>query len=226
MLTLLSPEKIFEAANVSSKTCLFCYPNEGMQMAETEHFRVLRVNFPASDGHVMISSKLHYGSLGELDAELLPELKMLKHEIGNWFKKNQGAALFYEHGRAGSCHSNDPHGTQCEHFHLNCLPANICIHSDLQKLLKKSYATASIDDISALFQKWGDYLYFENNENEAVYYPVMDNRIPPHFLRTLICGKLLIPHKADWQSHQDFNDFVSNYLLTKPLEEHLLKELQ
>lgn len=223
---MISPELIFETANVSAKTCLFCHPNAGMQMAETEHFRILRVNFPASEGHIMISSKLHYGSLGELDAELLPELNRLKHEIGTWFKENHGSVLFYEHGRAGSCHSKDPHGTQCEHFHLNCLPANICIHNDLQESLKKNYPTSSLDEISPLFQKWGDYLYFENNENEAAYYPVLNNHIPPHFLRTLICEKLLIPHKADWQNHQDFSDFLSNYILTKPLEEHLQRKFQ
>ena len=220
MMTI-TPEEIFSKARVNPSTCLFCHPNPGMQMHETEHFRLLRVNFPAVSGHIMTSSKLHYGSLGELDPEMFSELEALKEEVAMWFREQCGAVLFYEHGRAGSCHSNDAHGTQCEHFHLNCIPSDICIHSKLKAHLEKHYPVESLDRICPLFHKWGDYLYCENNEKEAIYYPVQQTKIPPHFLRTLICEELLMPEKADWQAHQVYEDFLESYNFTMPFECHL-----
>ena len=129
MTATLTPKEIFDKANIEATTCLFCHPNPGMEMYETSHFRLLRVNFPATAGHVMVSSKLHFGSLGELEPHMLPELDALKQTIAHWFREQCGGALFYEHGRAGSCMAKDAFGQQCEHFHLNCIPSNICMRS-------------------------------------------------------------------------------------------------
>ena len=223
MTATLTPKEIFDKANIEATTCLFCHPNPGMEMYETSHFRLLRVNFPATAGHVMVSSKLHFGSLGELEPHMLPELDALKQTIAHWFREQCGGALFYEHGRAGSCMAKDAFGQQCEHFHLNCIPSNICIHNRLGGFLQKKFPAPSLEKVCELFGKWGDYLYCENNQKEAFYYPVLQSEIPPHFLRTLICEALLTPEKADWQKHQLFEDFLESYHLTKPLEDHLWK---
>lgn len=221
MSTVITPQEIFSKAKISSKVCLFCHPNPGMEMYQTKHFRLLRVNFPAMAGHIMISSKLHFGSLGELESEMLPELDELKKNVSNWFRENFGSVSFYEHGRAGSCLSKDPHGQQCEHFHLNCIPTTVCIHNHLKGRLEKYFCVNATQDICELFRKWGDYLYYENNLKDATYYPVLKSKIPPHFLRTLVCKELGTPEKADWQEHQDFADFLKSYNVTKPLEEYL-----
>ncbi|MBA3815721.1 MAG: hypothetical protein H0X29_04215, partial [Parachlamydiaceae bacterium] len=122
---------------------------------------------------------------------------------------------------AGSCHSKDPFGKQCEHFHLNCLPSDICIHKHLKIGLAQNHRVDALKDIIDLFESWGEYLYFENSLNEAIYYPVKQTKIPSHFLRTLICQELSTPEKADWQKHQSFDEFLVSYTMTQPLEEYL-----
>lgn len=215
-----SPEVIFKKANISPTVCLFCHPNEGMEIHQTENFRILRVNFPAAAGHIMISSKQHFGSLGEVDSQFIPELENLKNTIENWFRLNLGHVLFYEHGRAGSCHSTDEFGQQCEHFHLNCIPANVCIHKHL-KYLPKNFKLSSIKEMGDLFDSYGEYLYFENDQKEARSYSLLKTKIPSHFLRTLICGELNTPDKANWQKYQKYEDFLENFNLTIPLQTYL-----
>ena len=48
-----------------------------------------------------------------------------------------------------------------------------------------------------------------------------DKKIKPHFLRSIICEKNNTPYKANWQTHQNYDDFLDNYNLTKPLEDEL-----
>ncbi|MBA3815382.1 MAG: hypothetical protein H0X29_02475, partial [Parachlamydiaceae bacterium] len=96
--SIYSPQDIFNQANVSAKICLFCHPNTGMKIHSTKNFCLLRVNFPVAPGHLMISSKVHYGSLGELDPGLIQELNEFKDAIADWFKDQYGDVLFYEHG--------------------------------------------------------------------------------------------------------------------------------
>ena len=218
------PLDIFNNANIHSNICLFCQPVFGMRMFETENFQLLRVNFPAEKGHLMIASKMHYGSGGEIDDALFPELVYMKEQVTKWFRKHLSNIVFYEHGRAGGCLTSSVDGTQCEHFHLNLLPLDICINETLKKhydsILLKSY-----EDIKENFNQYGDYLYFENNEEEKYFYPVQHKKVPPHFLRSLVCEKINKTHRANWQKHQSYSEFLESYHLTKPFETYAQKNL-
>ncbi len=216
----MNPIKIFQNANINNNKCIFCNPTPGMIIHETANFRLLRVNFPASIGHLMISSKLHFGSMGELDSNLFSELKELKSTVTLWFKKHLQYIIFYEHGKAGGCFIAEEAGTQCEHFHLNFLPLDICIHQDLKKIYSPILIN-NLEDIVNIFDTFGEYLYFENNQGEKIFYSVKDKKIKPHFLRSIICKKNNMPHKANWQKHQNYEDFLDSYNLTKPLEDDL-----
>jgi len=218
---MLTPQKIFSIANVPPNICLFCCPNPGMALHETANFHVLRDNFPIAPGHIMISSKQHFGSLGELDRSIILELENLKKKIESIFKQLFGSAIFYEHGRAGSCHATIDPNLQCEHFHLHCLPLSVCIHKNISTFTSKTFRINSLGEIVNLFEKWGEYLYFENNQNESIYYPVLQTKVPPHFLRTIICQVSSTPEKANWQTHQVYEDFLENFNLTQQIIKHL-----
>ncbi|MGL4348370.1 MAG: hypothetical protein ACRCSV_02795 [Chlamydiales bacterium] len=109
---------------------------------------------------------------------------------------------FYEHGKAGSCHAASSTEIHCEHFHLHCLPTSICIHSRIAQ----QFPGTGLKEYASLFNyycKYGTYLFFENSSNEMVYYPTYPHKVPPHFLRTLICEQLKIDDLSDWQSYTD-----------------------
>ena len=217
---------IFDKANLNNTLCLFCFPNKEMIIFESDNFYVLRNNFPVSLGHIMISSKEHFGSMGELELDLFDELIKIKNALKKWHAYNELSCLFFEHGRAGSCHSSQEHGDQCEHFHLNCITSEICLHQDLKQEFTKNYSIISISDICDLFAKWGDYLYFENCFSEKAYYPLIQKTIPPHYLRTLICKHHNTVEKADWKKHQSLDDFHENHLFTKSLGAWLKREFE
>ena len=87
--------------------------------------------------------------------------------------------MFYEHGRTGSCHSNADIGNQCEHFHLNILASDVCIHDELQKGYGSGMIINRLYEVSEFFNEWGEYLCFESSIGEARYYSVQNKTTPP-----------------------------------------------
>lgn len=71
-----------------------------MYIKNTKHFNVLADTFPVVPGHIMISSKDHYGCAEEIPEELQKELIDLKNSITMAVKAKYGNVIFYEHGRS------------------------------------------------------------------------------------------------------------------------------
>ncbi|MDB2613726.1 hypothetical protein N9Y92_01040 [Chlamydiales bacterium] len=218
---MISPEEIFLNANIDHRLCLFCHPNQGMSLYETEHFSIFRCNYPAELGHLMISSKMHYGCLGEIDTSFIPELEQIKRCMSEWYAMQNHDVLYYEHGRAGSCHSKGGSEIQCEHFHLNSIASNVCIHHQLQELYGEGIPIESLEQLPEIFDDWGEYLYFENHLGESRYYPVTNQAVAPHLLRTLITVATKKPQNADWEKHQSYPEFLENFHFTQSLPEHM-----
>jgi diadenosine tetraphosphate (Ap4A) HIT family hydrolase len=203
MIDIFDPLSIFKNALNHKSECLFCSPISGMTLSETENFRVLLDNFPICPGHIMISTKAHYGSAGEVPLELQQEFIELKNQIGILAKSKTGKVVFYEHGRAGSCHHANPN-EQCDHFHLHCLPLDICIH----KQLRSSYERIQMNQYSQihdLFYEYGNYLFFENAENQMSFYVEGENKVASHLLRTLICSAIGKDNLANWEQYTNMN---------------------
>ncbi len=213
------PEEIFNSADVNKNICLFCNPNVGMNIFSTKNLNLLRVNYPASKGHLMISSKVHYGSMGELEMDFFSELEYLKSKIIGWYESKNIECICYEHGSAGSCNGIDPNDHQCEHFYLNFIPSSICIHDKLLKKYPNRVEVNSIEEVPSLFQKWGEYLYFENSDRQKVFYPVYNNDVAPHLLRTLICEAMSCSEKGNWQKRKNYNDFLESFNFTKSIRD-------
>lgn len=222
--TAISMQDIFSRANVDPRICLFCHPNEGMVLYQTKHFYVLRCNFPAYIGHLMISSREHYSCMGELESVWINELQVLLASISSWYKKKESPFLYYEHGRAGMCHGSKEVGTQCEHFHLNILAANVCVHDELMRIYGDGMKVNHINELLELYSDFGEYLFSLNFKNEGIFYPVINKEVPSHLLRTLICNKLNCPERADWSKHQAYREYVENYKFLETLSSELKKE--
>ncbi len=202
----------FAQARKGRSGCLFCNPFEGMKILETENFRVLADTFPIELGHLMISTKEHWGCAGEVGPKLRGELAMVKDHVRRLVERIVGSAIFYEHGRAGCCLKLDPNGQKCEHFHLHCLPVNVSLHVVLAQRFEFR-RLQHYSDIYEVFLEEGNYLYFEDAESNMHFYPAADEKVESHLLRTLICNELHQPHRADWELYTDPRPFVESHSL-------------
>ena len=210
MMNELSPETIFANARIGKPGCLFCDPVEGMIFHETEHFTVLLDTFPVLPGHLMISTKEHYGCAGEVPSDWVPELLELKSRLRKEVEGLHGHAIFYEHGRAGCCLAANPDGSKCEHFHLHCLPADIPLPSrlteDYDEITPSSYS-----ELQRLFQEEGHYLYFEDAKGQMSFFPAEDDKVESHLLRTLVCQALRVEKRSEWEKYDEATPFIHSH---------------
>jgi diadenosine tetraphosphate (Ap4A) HIT family hydrolase len=202
----------FEQALRLNSGCLFCKPYESMVIHESQSFRVLIDTFPIIPGHLMISSKAHYGSAGEIPVELQEELFTLKEDLKNRVRTLNGNCIFYEHGRAGCCMKTNPNGQKCEHFHLHCLPVEACILTELSKKFK-AIAITDYSDVMNLFMQYGNYLYFENSQSQQFFFPASDNEVESHLLRTLICDALQVSKRSNWEGYRELDTYIESQQL-------------
>lgn len=108
-----------------NSNCVFCQADEKLKIYETKNLFVLFDPYPLTEGHLMISSKCHYGCAGEIPEEFMEELSFLKEKVRLILNKVYGKTSFYEHGRAGGCMATDPGNRLCHHFHLHALPFSV-----------------------------------------------------------------------------------------------------
>jgi diadenosine tetraphosphate (Ap4A) HIT family hydrolase len=181
--------------------CVFCEPEEHLIVEETKNFFVLKDPFPLTDGHIMITTKEHYGCAGEIPQEWLEELNSLCSLYSYKTRDAYGSVSLYEHGRAGVCHAYDADEADpnsCNHFHLHLLP----FEHNLRSKLKETYKETIIADFQQLsdeFYRLGNYIFYRNSYGDSHFYAVENKAVPPHLMRTLIAEEIGNPDLADWQ---------------------------
>lgn len=206
---MVSYKDVFYKGKQPSRVCLFCEPNEGMTLLETDNFRLIADTYPITSGHFMLSTKAHFSSGGEVTKDLHEEflyVKSLAKDIGLAMHEK---CVFYEHGKAGSCHANSQEDVHCEHFHMHCLPVSIDIHAKIAKHFQ-GIKMNSLVELFSNYQKYGSYLFFEDADGQMVYYPAEEHKVPPHFLRTLICEELDVATLSDWQAYDMLDRYVAS----------------
>lgn len=208
--------EIFYRGKTPSRTCLFCVPNPGMTLWETDNFRCIADTYPILPGHVMISSKEHYGSAGELPTSLHAEFLECKNISKEYADLYGHGCIFYEHGKAGACHASAQEDIHCEHFHLHCLPKSACIHKEIQKQFN-GIPLQRYEELFIHYSKHGPYLFFENDREEKIFYPAQSGRVPSHFLRTLLCQTFGISTLSDWSAYNDLEKYKESRALIKQI---------
>lgn len=204
----------FSEALVGKSGCLFCSPFNGMLIRRTKNFNLLADTFPVMPGHVMISSRDHYGCAGEIPLELQFELNTIKGDVASSMRKKYGKAIFYEHGRAGCCMALNPDGSRCEHFHLHALPVDI----DISKYLEKNFDVIKMLEYNSIFENfysYGNYLFFENNFGDKYFYVADGAIVDAHLLRTLVCRELMVSERSNWQQYTDKALWLESYKAIK-----------
>src|SRR5690606_5273845 len=90
-------------------------------------------------------------------------------------------------------------GAICHHFHMHALPLKNDISLEVEKLLKP-IALKNEKAISVLYERYDQYLYFENTEGRKSFFPAT-KPIPSHYLRTVIAESINHPERADWEHY-------------------------
>ncbi len=183
--------------------CVFCNHDPLLLLFGSDHFAVLLDPFALTPGHLLIISKQHYGCFGELPENLLMEYGTVKQKTQNLLRTHFGKTIRYEHGRAGHCLNRHPKHKFCYHFHEHWLPADADIHPKLAEIYP-GYTLMNDSQIPYMYERYGHYLLFENNEGIKKFY-VVDKTAPPHLSRTLIAEKLGYPERQNWESYKDCN---------------------
>ena len=214
-------DKVFEASRKNDKACIFCFPTSDLVVHETDSLRLLVDTFPIQQGHTLISSKAHFGCMGDLNESVTPTVMDVVSLLELAKSKNvEESLLIYEHGKAGSCHVQK--GQFCEHFHLHLLPMKneqvVKVFRSIIPLIKKIaptfYTLNSFLDLPELYDRFGEYLLLSDGKN-ILFFPTSNKKIPSHFIRTLVCEELGVPEKSDWKNVNDKGLFAKNLISWK-----------
>lgn len=180
------------------KGCRFCYLSDDEKvLMKTENFYVIPSIGSIVEGYLLLNTKYHINSYGNMDENLLYEFIIIKKEIkkilDNLFKKS---CIFFEHGRAGVSTTFENTNKICYHAHLHCVATNV----DLFKRICKDYKPIILKEYKELLQltkEYPDYLYYENKKI-MVFFPI-DIYIRPQYLRSILAEELNKPNEADWR---------------------------
>ncbi len=147
------------------KECVFCKPSKELILDSTENFILLLDPFALTPGHLLLTSKSHYGCLGEVPKHLYEECSLLRWKGCELLRAHFSQAITrYEHGRAGHCISRGQSSRSCHHYHEHLIPKALSLHTLLEQQFK-AIAYEDEMEIIELFNRYHEYLLVcESNE--------------------------------------------------------------
>jgi diadenosine tetraphosphate (Ap4A) HIT family hydrolase len=160
------------------------------------------VAFPALGqivcGHLLISPKSHYLSIGQLPAAIIAELEQFIGSAIDVLAHTYNAPIIMlEHGAASS---SKKAGCCVDHMHLHLLPAEI----DLRHRLSDFYPEMEVDkltDLQRYFRAGMSYLFLQDGRGRRFAYeaPIVVSQ----FLRRIACEELRLLDRWDWAANID-----------------------
>lgn len=185
----------------TQKECVFCNPSKELILTESENFTLILDPFALIPGHLLLSSKAHYGCLGEVPEHLQEECSKLRfygYEIlSQHFDKR---VTRYEHGRAGHCITRGKSARSCHHYHEHLIPEDLSIHPLLEFSFKSILYNEETEVID-LFDRYQEYLLVCESDGLKRFYVAKSENVPPHLLRTLAAQALGKPELHDWEGY-------------------------
>lgn len=164
-------------------------------LKETTNFVVVPTLGQIVEGYLLIVSKEHYLSIGDLPYEYFDELSALKKETFDVLTKTYKSPIFYEHGAI----SYQQRGGCCvTHMHLHAIPTNVDLLPKITQHLKEKQIQ-SILEIKRQFKKKVPYLFYETAKGEKYLFDALV--MPSQHLRQLLAVELNLKDKWDWRRH-------------------------
>lgn len=185
-------------------------PPNDIVLHETKNFFVIPDIAPLVTGHILIISKEHYLSFGQLPYNLFEEFKTVKEYIREKSIKKGVNLTFLEHGPtilndAGAC---------IDHAHFHCIPLNF----DIINILNSEFSifeTSSMDIMRSYAQKNISYLYYDSpySKNQYIIPLNKDSHIlPRQYFRKKIAEQAKLKH-WNWRKMIMDNDLNKSRIL-------------
>lgn len=140
---------------------------------------------PVTFGHLLIVSKSHCLSFGEMTKPSLVVLKQKITEISKVLMMTQPRVILFEHGNKVANKSGKP---SVDHAHFHLIPAG-----DLQLQLPPLKKEAAILDLPDYVSKCSYYFYMDMLEDKA--YWGNAEEIESQFIRKIVTAKMRL---VDW----------------------------
>ena len=187
-------------------------------LLRTENFHLFAGVGPLAEGYIIIAPHLCDRNRGGLrtmadaSAALLDELIFLTGIVVRFYRETYDfkGALFFEHGKAGTCGVSDsPH---CYHAHLCCFHVSAPIWEDIDVTGKSVRELKGLNELAAAVGENPHLLIHEcllhhesppmaaNRETWRTHVVVLEgeNDIPRQYLRKLLASRVGTPHRWDW----------------------------
>lgn len=164
-------------------------------ISETENFVVVPTMGSLVEGWVLIVSKSHNLSCGELEISKYAELQGLVDQTKKKLECFHKDVFVFEHGPAIPM---ERIGCGVDHLHIHVVPLKFDLYKNAQKASALSWKKVeSIVDTKKCFEHETSYLFIETPKGER--YISCNNEIPSQFFRRLIADELNISDKFDWK---------------------------
>jgi diadenosine tetraphosphate (Ap4A) HIT family hydrolase len=164
------------------ESCPYCYEikrgffefknkNYGNRILfESDNFIVFPSLGQIVEGYLLIASKKHYVSIGQIPEELYQELEFVCNKVKEILSENYTVPILFEHGAL----SEYKKGGGCiTHAHIHAVPIRINILFDLTKYFKFK-KIKDFEDIKEQFNKNIPYLFYESNFAERYLFEVAE----------------------------------------------------
>lgn len=160
-----------------------------MVICESGDFIVIRDISPIIDGHLLIATKQHMGSVSQIPESSWNELADIKDQLRMRLSSN---LFFFEHG----CPTGAYETSSCiSHAHIHVIPVDIPIADHLQKYSKSPVRLEKLDMRVSLSRAPSDYLYYENSSGYGCMIRDIVTPLPHQLIRMIVAD---ICNIDDW----------------------------
>jgi diadenosine tetraphosphate (Ap4A) HIT family hydrolase len=174
--------------------CKFCNLNDGSEVFESEHFRVIVSLGALVEGWLLVVPKQHMLALAEMNPELAAEYDSVANRFRSKLRLKFGAVAEFEHG-PGECNSSA--GCTIDHAQSHLVPTNINLLAAAQtKLPGVGWRQVQhVTDLSTDHDARQAYLYLRQNGRS---WAAVAGELPSQFFRRIIAEELKLG-EFDWR---------------------------
>lgn len=187
-------------------SCKFCYkfssPLSSAEhkydtiIYETENFVVTPTVGSLVEGWLLIISKDHFVSAGQLAESNFKELERLIEVAKQGLKDLKKQVFVFEHG---PCSPSQSTGCGIDHLHYHVVPLEFNLFEKTKQYSPFIWNSATLLSTKEFFLKQRSYLYIQCPSGEK--YIATDLNIPSQFFRRVIAKELNIENYFDWKQN-------------------------
>ena len=179
-----------------SEPCPFCDRSriERDLIYETANFSVFQTLGQVVEGYLLIVPKRHIICLGNLTLLEMEEYITVHELVCKKIQEAYGQRpIFFEHGIVGQT---------VKHAHMHAAPTTVDLFLRIKADLEGGNFTGwkkitSLKELQAVFQQFGPYLFYQNNQGEMFLFEVFKY---PQYLRIVFAEEAGVPERGNWRA--------------------------